>query len=152
MKAIELLREDPPSHARTRNKPFTPDELAKIHKWIEAFEAKGKDSISAKALGFRGEYSYADFMQHIGYGTRNAGYKKQLVHINQIYAQDQDGVSIKNLKMVLEHWATAPLPQVVLMDNGFYWLMEGHHRIALQRLAGRNPIEMFVDYKKKRSK
>lgn len=146
----ELIEEGIPRHLRTRNKPFSEEELASIHKWIAAFEEKGKDSISSKALGFRGEMNYADFMQHIGFSSRNSGYKKQLLSLNQIYAQDQDGVSISNLKTVLDHWDTAPLPQVVLMDNGYYWLEEGHHRLALQRLANRKQMEVFVDYKKKR--
>jgi len=151
MRAYEL-KEDWPGHERSRNIPFTEKELEQIHRMIKALEDRGRNSLSAKEIGFKGEMDYAGFMQHVGYEKRNAGYKKQTLQLNQIYAQDQDGVGIRNLKMVLDHWDTAPLPQVVLMDNGYYWLMEGHHRLALQRLAGRTEMLVLVDYKKKRSK
>lgn len=49
MRVSELITE-----AKT-NKPFTNDELARIAHVLDGFEAKGRDSIGAKALGFKGE-------------------------------------------------------------------------------------------------
>lgn len=142
----ELLFET--EHSVTRNKPFSKDELERIEMLLGKLEAKGIKDISAKVLGFAGEMSYREMREKIGF-LRNKAYKKEFVTIDQIYAQDQDGVSVKNLRSVLEAWDKAPLPEVLKIPGG-YWLIEGHHRIALQRLAGRYKIQVFTEYEKKR--
>lgn len=148
MKLLELLAESPASHLSTRNKPFTPEEIQRIEHWLTAFEEKGKDSISAKALGFRGELSYGQMREREGFQKGQKAYRKQQLSLNQIYAQDQDGVNIGNLRRVLANWDKAPLPEALLLPDGTYWLIEGHHRLALQRLAKRSKMEILVEYKK----
>ncbi len=147
MRLSEILIEDS-SHASTRNEPFTPDELERIEHWLSAFEAKGKTSISAQALGFRGELSYREMRERLGFPSGQKAFKTQKLSLNQIFAQDQDGVSIRNLRSVLENWAKAPLPEVLRLSDDSYWLIEGHHRLALQRLANRKQMAVFVEYRK----
>ena len=63
--------------------------------------------------------------------------------------QAKDKLDETNLRSVLEAWDKAPLPEVLKIPGG-YWLIEGHHRIALQRLAGRHKIRVFTEYEKKK--
>jgi hypothetical protein len=58
----------------------------------------------------------------------------------------QHDFSIRNLLLVLDHWDSAPLPEVVALPDGRYWIMEGHHRIALQILMGASKVVAEVCY------
>lgn len=66
------------------------------------------------------------------------------IPIHLLVPQAQNGVGINNLRTVLEHWDTAPLPELVKLPDGRYWICEGHHRICLSIMAGYDVITAFV--------
>jgi hypothetical protein len=137
------------SHNSTRNQPFTAKEEARLNKVFADFERKGKTDLSAAEIGFFAEESSLPFwVKDEIYASANDTKDIQThsvvtVSPSDIYAQDQDGVSVRNLKTVWDHWDKAPLPEILLLPNGKYWLIEGHHRISLQVLAGRKQFDAY---------
>lgn len=137
------------THKATRNQPFSASEQTRLKRVFADLDKKGIKDLSAADIGFFAEERDLPFWikDAIMVGVNNTKDIPQhnviTISLDQIYAQDQDGVSVDNLKTVYEHWDKAPLPEVLLLPNGKYWLIEGHHRLALQALAGRKKFEVY---------
>jgi hypothetical protein len=143
-------------------KPFTSDEQKNLLKLLRFFaqthsnrETKNWEDIDIPFSSFGLNHDEKDMNpEYLKVLMGKAPYeeivtqthKTQLIPVEKLVTQDQNGVGLKNLQKVLSHWDTAPLPELVALPNGMYWVMEGHHRICLQILAGRHEIEATVTY------
>lgn len=147
MRFAEIL--DEANHVNTRNKPFTKGELLRLEKVFGVFARRGITDLSAKFFGFKGEIiDLSDSIQDEAKTGEMFAKKAKVMSltVDQLYAQDQGGVSVENMREVLTHWGSAPLPEALKLSNGSYFLLEGHHRVALQVLAGRKEIKLYVRY------
>jgi hypothetical protein len=79
---------------------------------------------------------------------RNGDYDQErieTVDIDRLVAQDQNGVGVRNLRSVLAQGLRInELPELLLLPNGEYWVVEGHHRICVQILNGATAIKAKI--------
>lgn len=149
MRIFEIYKGEP----ETTVKPFTAKEIERINKvlttgndisfksfggmietelqnWEEIQHALVNPHSTKKSLEFKGKPKFSD----------------EKIDIKKLVFQDQNGVGNKNLFKLLNIWNTLPIPELVALSGGLYWVMEGHHRIVLQILAGRKKIVANVEF------
>jgi len=127
------------------NKPFSPKEKEAIELYFEA--TKTLPRIPLHVVGFlHNEVELPkDDLAKI-YKAQTDKTVNTMVGLRKLIAQDQGSVGHQNLKDVYYNWEKTPLPEVLALKSGFYWIIEGHHRFALQMIAQRQSVLANVKY------
>lgn len=135
-KGIDMIEKS--AVTKTKLITFTEDEIKKIEKKLS--DKKGRIEVFGKIL--KNDKILTAFSRPNVYKKKYGKSKhiEDFVNLEDLRYQDQNGVSVENLKHLLSVSSDLTIPEVVELHDHTYLVQEGHHRITLQILAGRKKI------------
>lgn len=128
-----------------KNAPFSVPE----QKLIEAYLAQAPDKIPLSVVGFK--HNEDDLTQDERLAIYKSKPNKTLVNqvkLEQLMAQAQQTVGRDNMREIYTNWQKVPLPEVIVLKSGLFFVVEGHHRFALQMIAKRKVAIATLYYSK----
>ena len=128
---------------------LTAEEISIVRKNLTKLARGGEDTLAFDHFKLGCELKLPKYIMKMiqsGAELENSIHKTELISPRKIAAQSQDGVSIEHMRRLLRVINKCPLPEFLALPNGKFWVIEGHHRLMIQLLAGRKAVTATVEY------
>lgn len=120
-------------------------QLDLVNRRLDLLEKHGKD-IPLDVVGLKLAEDHANYSLFEVRKTGKYTYRNMIVPKNKILVQHD--VLVSDMRNIIQHYAKLPLPDMVRLSDGYFWVGEGHHRLFLMILAS-IPIRANVQIRPK---
>lgn len=129
----------------SRMPKLTSSQLALVNRRLDLLEKHGKaialDVVGLKLAEDHPTYSLYEVQKSGKYTYRNMTVPKDRILV-------QHDVIVSDMRKLLHYYTKLPLPDMVRLSDGYFWVGEGHHRLHLMILAS-IPIRANVQIRPK---